>query len=155
MSAALDGREKGLAPVLVSHLSNRGGLLPDDPRSADRSLELELPADLSSAAAARRAVQETCRTWGLADASDAVLAASELVTNAVLHAGTPVLLALSLDRDGLTLAVSDGAQAVPWQQPASMTREGGRGIAIVDQLGARWGIVRTVLGKTVWINMAR
>jgi anti-sigma regulatory factor (Ser/Thr protein kinase) len=51
-------------------------------------------AEPAAAGAARRFVRETLRSWQLADRTsrlvdDAVLLTSELVTNAIVHAGTP------------------------------------------------------------------
>src|SRR5260370_38545773 len=56
----------------------------------------------AAAAAARRFVRETLCSWQLADRSsrlvdDAVLLTSELVTNAIVHAGTPPQVSCRLD----------------------------------------------------------
>jgi anti-sigma regulatory factor (Ser/Thr protein kinase) len=140
--------------MLVDRLTDRGALGPGMPGRPDQSLELELAALPPSVAEARRAARAACQAWDVAHAAeDAALAVSELVTNAVVHAGTPLLLAMELDDRNLTVAVSDGSQGMPWQAPPSRTREGGRGVAIVSGLGATWGVVRTVLGKTVWMNL--
>ena len=56
------------------------------------------PPDPSAAAAARRFVRQTLQSWDIAARTwdpdrlvdDAVLLTSELVTNAVVHAGTPL-----------------------------------------------------------------
>lgn len=82
---------------------------------AVRSRRASLPGDPQAAAAARRFVRATFADWtgrrltgaeGLTDrlADEAVLLVSELVTNAVVHAGTTVELRCRLDpepgRDG-------------------------------------------------------
>jgi anti-sigma regulatory factor (Ser/Thr protein kinase) len=82
-----------------------------------------------------------------------LLATSELVTNAVMHAGTPLLLAVEYDPPDLTIAVGDGDDSFPEKRPPSEDREDGRGVAIVERLGATWGIQRTTLGKTVWVGV--
>lgn len=85
----------------------------------------------------------------------AVLAVSELVTNAVLHAGTPFLFCAEYDGRQLTLAVIDGASSAPSPGPRpslAVTDTGGRGMAIVGRLGP-WGVFRTPLGKTVWATV--
>jgi anti-sigma regulatory factor (Ser/Thr protein kinase) len=140
--------------MLLDRLTDRGALSPRTPGRPDQALELELPALPPSVAEARRAARAACRAWGVPHAAeDVALAVSELVTNAVVHAGTPLLLAMELDGGDLTVAVSDGSQGMPWRLPPSPTREGGRGMAIVTELGATSGVVRTVLGKTVWMKL--
>src|SRR5207248_4145914 len=68
-----------------------------------------------AAAAARRFVRDTLQAWvvtgdadghGLVD--DAVLLTSELVTNAVVHAGTPVQVTCRLAAGAVEVVVSDG-----------------------------------------------
>ena len=67
---------------------------------------------LSTPAAARAFVQQVCHSWEL-DSSDAnlidraVLLANELVTNAVIHANTDLVLRLELRDDRLNIAVHD------------------------------------------------
>src|SRR5580700_7201892 len=70
----------------------------------------------TAAAAARRFVRDTLQDWvisgeakdghGLVD--DAVLLTSELVTNAVVHAGTPVRVTCRLVDASVEVVVSDG-----------------------------------------------
>jgi anti-sigma regulatory factor (Ser/Thr protein kinase) len=88
-------------------------------------------------------------------AEGGILAMSELVTNAVIHAGTPALVLAEYDGANLTLAVADGADDPPMVLPPDNERDHGRGVAIVEELGASWGIRRTFLGKVVWVNLAR
>lgn len=117
-------------------------------------LQLELPPRRSSPARARRFLADACSSWELpAEVTEvAVLAVSELVTNAVLHAATPLLLLVDHDGHNLTLAVADGEAQLPALSTPKPDAESGRGVAIVDQLGATWGTQRTALGKTVWVS---
>ena len=48
------------------------------------------PPEVASVATARRFVGETLRSWGVDEVDDAMLLTSELVTNAIVHAGTEV-----------------------------------------------------------------
>jgi anti-sigma regulatory factor (Ser/Thr protein kinase) len=119
-------------------------------------LELQLPPDPRSAARARRAVAEACGQWGVPDLIDTgTLAVSELVTNAIVHADSPIMVLAEYDDGNLTMAVADGESRLPTLLPQDAAREGGRGVAIVDQLGATWGVQTTVLGKIVWVNLCR
>jgi anti-sigma regulatory factor (Ser/Thr protein kinase) len=141
--------------MLLDRLSKTGSLTPSAPWRIDNLVQLELPPARESPAVARQAVAEACRRWDLpAEAVEtALLATSELVTNAVMHAGTPLVLAVEYDDPHLTIAVGDGDDSLPEKRPASDEREDGRGVAIVDLLGATWGVQRTILGKTVWVSI--
>lgn len=87
-----------------------------------------------------------------------MLAASELVANAVVHGLPPVLLTARLAGDGdgqvVTIRVSDGSRRLPEPGPASATAEHGRGLAVVAALALRWGISETSGGKEAWFEMA-
>lgn len=82
----------------------------------------------------------------------ALLLASELVTNAILHARTPVQLGVLVDAADVLVSVgdrlSDGRDLTP--RSHSHTRPGGRGLRLVSDLSERWGAVSHAGGKTVW-----
>jgi anti-sigma regulatory factor (Ser/Thr protein kinase) len=83
------------------------------------------------------------------------LLASELVTNAVIHARTELRLQLELRGDLLHLAVRDGN---PWMLRLVIVpgpqAEGGRGLWLVDQLAQAWGVNRHPDGgKLVWCTL--
>ncbi|MDT7544646.1 MAG: hypothetical protein QOE99_756, partial [Actinomycetota bacterium] len=62
----------------------------------DAQLELQLSDGPAAASVTRRAVTETLDQWGLSELTDdAVLAVSELVTNAILHADPPFVVRLA------------------------------------------------------------
>ena len=138
--------------MLLARLSAFGGLSAGDPAA---TVQLELPAAVESPRQARQAIRDACARWGTGVdvCGRAELAVSELVTNAVIHARTPVLLLAEYDGHNLTIAVGDGDAQMPTVAPPSLVREEGRGMSIVDQLGATWGVQRTVLGKTVWVSL--
>jgi anti-anti-sigma factor len=118
--------------------------------------ELRLAPTLTAPAAARAFVREVCGRWGLArpdtTATDrAVLLANELVTNAVAHAHTEILLRLELRRDRLHIAVRDGGPGLPHLVVPDRRAEGGRGLWLVEQLARSWGVNRHPDGgKVVW-----
>jgi anti-sigma regulatory factor (Ser/Thr protein kinase) len=92
-------------------------------------------------------------------AYDAMLVVSELVTNSVVHsgvaAGDPVQLRANLDVRILRLEVGDlgaGTDIVRIPPPDRLSR-GGFGLAIVESLGARWGVVHAS-GTRVWCELA-
>lgn len=87
-------------------------------------------------------------------ADDAVLLASELATNAVIHAGTPFRVAVRRRDDRLRVEVADGSRAVARRQRFSTTSGTGRGLALVDDVADRWGVDQDGDGKTVWFELA-
>ena len=144
-------------PRLLRRLSAEGGTLRFSDDEICGWLELALFPAPGSAREARRALAEYCEREGVSQelTEVGVLAVSELVTNAVMHAGTPVLVLAEYDGANLTRAVADGSAAPPVALPPDPVREGGRGVAIVEELGATWGTRRTYLRKVVWVNLAR
>lgn len=81
-----------------------------------------------------------------------VLAANEIVVNAVLHARTEFTVRIRLHEGGARVEVEDGNSRMlqPCMAPPDATS--GRGLAIVDGLGLKWGSYRLPGGKVVWIE---
>jgi anti-sigma regulatory factor (Ser/Thr protein kinase) len=87
----------------------------------------------------------------------ACLVATELVTNAVIHADAgPSQLVLRVRDQRLRIEVSDGDSGrLPRRMHREVTAEGGRGLALVESLSAAWGTMRPRIGhgKTVWCEL--
>ncbi|MGW0878518.1 SpoIIE family protein phosphatase [Streptomyces sp. NPDC002671] len=114
-----------------------------------------------SVATARSFVRDTLQGWGFADiVDDAVVLTSELVTNAVVHAGTHAEVLCLRTEDGVRIEVSDRypEREVPLQTSAATMgnpdREGGRGLQLCAALAARWGVDYTPTHKNVWFHLA-
>ncbi|WP_327294919.1 MULTISPECIES: SpoIIE family protein phosphatase [unclassified Streptomyces] len=113
-----------------------------------------------SVATARTFVRDTLQGWGYSDVvDDAVVLTSELVTNAVVHAGTTAdVLCLRTD-DGIRVEVADHypEREVPLQGSGqsfgSPDREGGRGLLLCAALASRWGVDYTPTQKQVWFQL--
>ncbi len=107
-----------------------------------------LPDTPDAGALARRAVAEACHAWGCpALIDDAEMVVTELVANAVRHAGGARRLELTLSRWYLHVAVRDGSPSPP--------APGGRGLTLVEALAAGWGSTPTPGGKVVWATLRR
>jgi anti-anti-sigma factor len=120
--------------------------------------ELSLAATATAPAAARLYVRDVLQYWRLALPGDEViylaeLLADELVTNAVLHARTPLRLRLELRGDLLHVAVRDGSPRLLRPVPDAPEEEGGRGLRLVERLATAWGVRRHADGKTVWCTV--
>ncbi|MFF3031197.1 SpoIIE family protein phosphatase [Streptomyces rubiginosohelvolus] len=110
----------------------------------------EFPADVSVAAAARKAAAGQLAAWGMDELSFTTeLVVSELVTNAVRYAGGPIGLRL-IRGDVLVCEVNDPSNTQPRLRRARWSDEGGRGMFLIAQLTARWGSRYTRSGKTIW-----
>ncbi|MGW0710349.1 SpoIIE family protein phosphatase [Streptomyces sp. NPDC002643] len=113
-----------------------------------------------SVATARSFVRDTLQGWGFADiVDDAVVLTSELVTNAVIHAGTSADVLCLRSADGVRIEVADRypEREIPLQSlPVNMgspDREGGRGLQLCAAMAARWGVEYTPTHKQVWFQL--
>ncbi|MGN9761203.1 SpoIIE family protein phosphatase [Streptomyces sp. SD31] len=113
-----------------------------------------------SVASARSFVRDTLQGWGFADiVDDAVVLTSELVTNAVVHAGTSADVLCLRSDDGVRIEVADRypEREIPLQgSPVNMgspDREGGRGLQLCAALAACWGVEYTPTHKQVWFQL--
>ncbi|SEO15271.1 ATP-binding protein [Actinacidiphila rubida] len=129
--------------------------------------------DLTSSRSAvrwgRKHTAEVLKDWRVGDAvtEDALLIASELLSNAVQHATKPLRppggspcsaecsLLLRLTGRDLTVAVWDGDSRPPVPGLASSDAERGRGLFLVDALSEAWGVTRPAseAGKLVWARL--
>ncbi|MFB9585668.1 MULTISPECIES: SpoIIE family protein phosphatase [Streptomyces] len=114
-----------------------------------------------SVAAARAFVRDTLQGWGFADiVDDAVVLTSELVTNAVVHAGTRAEVLCLRAEDGVRVEVADRypERELPLRHPgerpyADPDRESGRGLMLCAALATRWGVEYTATHKHVWFRI--
>ena len=81
---------------------------------------------------------------------DIVLLTSELVTNAVRHAGTDVRLGVTVELDEVRVDVRDGSTSAPRRQDPDPEATQGRGLSTVNALADAWGIEPDTPGKLVW-----
>ncbi|MEU9609219.1 SpoIIE family protein phosphatase [Streptomyces sp. NPDC048057] len=112
-----------------------------------------------SVATARAFVRDTLQGWGHSDiVDDAVVLTSELVTNAVIHAGTAAdVLCLRTD-DSVRIEVGDRypEREIPIQGShvlAPLDSENGRGLLLCSALASRWGVEYAPTFKQVWFQL--
>jgi DNA-binding NarL/FixJ family response regulator len=149
--------EKGVtARRLVDELLAVTGLL-ELVEGVVAEVKAGLRADTSSAGRARRFVDEVLSRWRCdALLDDVQLLVSELVTNAVVHAGSEVEVAVRLLSDSVRIEVVDRAANAPLRpaDPAD-DDESGRGLLLVETLASAWGVEPLEGGKSVWFEVAR
>jgi anti-sigma regulatory factor (Ser/Thr protein kinase) len=115
----------------------------------------DIPPKYKCVGEAREVTRKTLAEWGLESLGDTVsLLVSELVTNAVVHAGTPIRFALHRYGDAVRGEVSDRGAALPEVRHADEDAEGGRGLEIVTLFADAWGVElpEDGPGKTVWFE---
>jgi len=125
-------------------------LLERRPRVVARHIDLEQAR--SSPPRARDYVRAACLDWHLDEMRhDAVIVASELVENAVLHAGTACRLVLRYNARGLTVAVRDHRPGgLPPPRPVDSGTLRLHGLFLVAAVSREWGVTSTKDGKIVW-----
>lgn len=109
------------------------------------------PPEVASVAAARRFVGKTLRGWGVDDVDDAMLLTSELVTNAVVHAGTEVEVVCETFGGQVRVEVHDRHQARRIPVPGDQVS--GRGLLFPETLATTWGVTYGQGGKHVWFTV--
>lgn len=114
--------------------------------------ELALPSAAAAVPQARHGVVAALRDWDCGRLVEAVeLVVSELVTNAVLHARTPLEVTMRKERDGVRVAVRDLADGLPTTRASVSLASTGRGLVLLEALAVSWGVDRhDGGGKTVW-----
>jgi anti-sigma regulatory factor (Ser/Thr protein kinase) len=121
-----------------------------------RGCRVRLTTGPAASAEARRQVREALCAWEIpVDPDVAILLTSELVTNAVRHEVTGiVLLAITCSCDQLRVDVHDTSRSLPTLVDASADDEAGRGLMLVTTLSDEWGFYRTPAGKAVYFTLA-
>jgi anti-anti-sigma regulatory factor/anti-sigma regulatory factor (Ser/Thr protein kinase) len=121
------------------------------PRIRDR-----YPPMVGTVGIARHLVHEVCRRWGLSLlAPVAGLVVTELVSNAVRHAGTPLELTATRAGRYVHLAVRDYmSQPARLVGPSAEDEPGGRGLLIVEAFTSCWGCTPTRDGKVTWATLS-
>ena len=83
----------------------------------------------------------------------ATLLTSELVTNAVLHAATPMCITLHTLPDRIRVDVADGNPAFPSIKEYGKDAATGRGLTLFSTLASSWGVQAVDGGKIVWFEL--
>jgi anti-sigma regulatory factor (Ser/Thr protein kinase) len=81
------------------------------------------------------------------------LLVSELVTNAVVHAGTAVHVTMDHFANRVHVEVGDDDPRTPAPRDEDQLVPGGLGLHILERLAADWGVRRTPTGKVVWFEL--
>lgn len=123
--------------------------LPSDPEVVVRRRAFR--PRVESAGLARQVVRAACTDADVGELRfDALLVATELVTNAVTHARTALGLTVRAWPDAVRIEVRDRVSKRPVLRHPDVSASGGRGLAMMGTLCSAWGIDPSANGKTVW-----
>jgi anti-sigma regulatory factor (Ser/Thr protein kinase) len=106
-------------------------------------------------AVARRFVTDTLVSWdGAHDHAAAALMAGELVTNAIMHARSPVVVTVRYEDPVVTVEVQDESDRPPVNLLVGPNVVHGRGVHLVATMADSWGVRRVPGdGKVVWFTL--
>jgi serine phosphatase RsbU (regulator of sigma subunit)/anti-sigma regulatory factor (Ser/Thr protein kinase) len=133
-----------------------------DDDDADNQARTLLAPEPTAASQARSFIRETLSSWGTSlsqsATDDAVLLASELVANAVQHAGTDLEVGLRLGGGTLEIGVTDrhpsrGLPEEPHAPAEETYSERGRGLTLPGALASSWGVTYSASSKMVWFRL--
>ncbi|WP_141576451.1 SpoIIE family protein phosphatase [Actinomadura sp. WMMA1423] len=112
------------------------------------------PSAAAAVADARRFVRKVLADWGMDEvADDAVLATSELATNAIAYAGTSFEVSCRLAGRDVEIEVRDRHPTRGIEMPG-VTASSGRGLPSIARLAASWGVSYDRRTKGVWFRLA-
>jgi anti-sigma regulatory factor (Ser/Thr protein kinase) len=121
------------------------------PMPPSAELSRRFVASPGAAREARRFVSSQVHSWDLDVLhDDTVIAAGELVANAISYGGGDFTVGLTRSTQGLRLGVGDPSAVAVAPNAAPRLAEGGRGLAIVAAVANDWGYDLVGGGKVVW-----
>ncbi len=154
-----DDHQRGLLEAVAQRIADSVRRVRSTARHGDltQRATMRLSDDPQSPRLARRFLTGLLVAWQVqGDVTEtAELCLSELVTNAVIHAGTESVLTVYLDDGVLTVQVRDhgadpGVELIAEEDPL---RVFGRGLQLVDALADRWGSEHDDHGTTSWFSL--
>jgi anti-sigma regulatory factor (Ser/Thr protein kinase) len=118
------------------------------------TIDVELPSTSAAPARARGLLDRIGQRLAPDQLRDVRLLVSELVTNAVRHAGGEVVrLVVALERGVLRVEVHDPGEGFELEQaPSDPLRASGWGLVLVAELADRWGVDQNPRTR-VWFEM--
>jgi anti-sigma regulatory factor (Ser/Thr protein kinase) len=113
-------------------------------------------SDPQSPSLVRRWLRGVLDHWKISGArqQEISLIASELATNAVMHAKSAYVVLVRRQPNSVQVAVADGDPRLPQPRSSPPEEPGGRGLKIVAAVASRWGATPVEHdGKIVWCEV--
>lgn len=113
------------------------------------------PPESATPKEARKFVRDTLSKWNWSSLEEvALLLTSELVTNSVMHARTPVQVNLHKELDHIRIEVIDfQADTLPKIRHYGIDSTTGRGLLLLKSMSRAWGTEVISKGKVVWFEI--
>ena len=113
------------------------------------------PPSLLGVRRARQFVRSTVANYlPMTELETVELLTSEVVTNAVIHAGSSPVVEVAAEGGTVRVSVEDHDPAWPMPQAVSEDATSGRGMGLVDTMADAWGVEKVVdRGKRVWFEV--
>jgi anti-sigma regulatory factor (Ser/Thr protein kinase) len=121
-----------------------------------RTAERTFSGDRVAAGQARRFAAAVLAGWGVPDevVEEATMCVSELVTNAIIHAGSDTTLTVRYDGTHVLLLVQDrGSHKRVQVQDGEPDHVSGRGLSLVEALSSAWDVEQSTDGTLVWCEL--
>ena len=141
------------SPSNFTGSTTRGITAPRVGTSRDGMSTLHLDPVVESTPVARHWVTAHLRDLPPDVAECAALLTSELVTNALLHAATPMCVTLHFCRTASESTSPMAARPPRPSRSTAPTRPPGRGLTLFNTLAADWGVQSVAGGKIVWFEL--
>ncbi|GAC1592602.1 MAG: hypothetical protein NVS3B21_12470 [Acidimicrobiales bacterium] len=128
----------------------------DSPAGASVTAHLTLEPKSSSASLARRWVIERLGDFPNDASDDVALLVTEVVTNAIIHAKTPIDVGVSIVAGAARVEVVDRSLVLPAAKGYTVNASTGRGLTLLDALATTWGaeiLPGGAVGKVVWFEV--
>ena len=158
MLASLLSNDENTDDVVVLALHNIGA--PDEGTGGtelgtrrDAMSTLHLDPIVESTTRARHWMAARLRDQPTEVSECAALLTSELVTNAVLHASTPLSVTLHVLPGRIRVDVADGSPVLPAVKEYGPDAATGRGLTLFNTLASDWGVHAVTGGKIVWFEL--
>ena len=117
---------------------------------------LLLPSVPESSGVCREFVRSAFEQWGLEHGlDDTLLLVSELCSNVIRHAGTPMVVGVVWEPTAhlVHVGVRDDSSGMPSVRTPGELAQSGPGLRIVDAVAQRWGVQPLPAGKIVWFEL--
>ena len=152
---SVEERTDDIVVLCINYAGSSNGRISASPvgTSRDGMSTLHLEPVVESTPVARHWVAAHLRDLPAEVSGCAALLTSELVTNAVLHAATPMSITLHTLPDRIRIDVADGNPAFPSVKEYGKDAATGRGLTLFNTLASNWGVQAVDGGKIVWFEL--
>ena len=152
---SVEERTDDIVVLCLNYTGSSAGRISASPvgTSRDGMSTLHLEPVVESTPVARHWIAAHLRDLPAEVTGCAALLTSELVTNAVLHAATPMSITLHTLPDRIRIDVADGNPAFPSVKDYGKDAATGRGLTLFNTLASNWGVQAVDGGKIVWFEL--